>query len=232
MTATNILSKAHIPVTVLGNGRLGELSKQKVLVAGALEDFNNDNLLEFINYVEQGGTLYLSGESDKRLMKEFFGAEFNGYTKESKTYIRPNKDFEFLFGQFNEDYPMPFNYRLPIFKVENQSIVKGYITLPYTDPAQDLPFASIHSNPPGIKTEIPAILMKDYGKGKVIWCAGAIENDERACMSEVFVGFVKYLAGSFRLIAKMPKSVEIITFKTKDGYHFNLIDLVISTKKL
>ena len=101
-----------------------------------------------------------------------------------------------------------------------------HITLPYFDPALDLPFSSIHSDPPGIKTDVPGIMVKEYGKGKVIWCAGALENDERPCMAEVFVGLVKHFAGGLRLNVDMPKSVEIITFKTKDGYHFNLIDLV------
>ena len=232
MNATNTLTKAHIPVCVLGNGRLNKLNQQKVVVAGALEDFNNQNLLELISYVKNGGCLYLSGESDKRLMKEFFGAEFKGYTKESKTYIRPIKEFENHFGQFTDDYPMPFKYRLPIFEVADNGTVKGYITLPYTDPAQDLPFASIHSDPPGIKTDIPAILEKEYGKGKVVWCAGAIENDERSCMADILVGLVKYLASDLRLSVDMPKSVEIIVFKTDDGYHFNLIDLVNYNEKV
>ncbi len=226
MNATNTLMKAHIPVCVLANGKLEKLPTQKVLVAGALEDFKNENIPLFIDYVKNGGTLYLSGESDKRLMQEFFGAKLKGYTKETKTYIRPTKAFEPLFGQFTEEYPMPFKYRLPIFEVEDVSSVQGYITLPYFDPAIDLPFSSIHSDPPGIKTDIPAILMKEYGKGKVIWCAGAIENDERPCTSEVFIGLVKYLAGEFRMDADIPKSVELITFKTSDGYHFNMIDLV------
>ena len=30
----------------------------------------------------------------------------------------------------------------------------------------------------------------------------------------------------------MPKSVEIVTFKTNDGYHFNLIDLVNYDEKV
>lgn len=226
MNATNTLTKAHVPVCVLANGKLDKLQTQKVLIAGALEDFKNENVLQFIDYVKNGGTLYLSGESDKRLMSEFFGATFKGYTKETKTYIRPTKEFEPLFGQFTEDYPMPFKYRLPIFEIEDNSAIRGFITLPYFDPALDLPFSSIHSDPPGIKTDVPGIMVKEYGKGKVIWCAGALENDERPCMAEVFVGLVKHFAGGLRLNVDMPKSVEIITFKTKDGYHFNLIDLV------
>ncbi len=232
MNATNTLTKAHIPVGVLANGKLDKLASQKVLIAGALEDFKNENIPLFINYVKNGGTLYLSGESDKRLMSEFFGATFKGYTKETKTYIRPTKEFEHLFGQFTDDYPMPFKYRLPIFETKDNSAIRGYITLPYFDPSIDLPFSSIHSDPPGIKTNIPAILVKDYGKGRVVWCAGAIENDERPCMAEVFVKIVEWLAGSFRLKADMPKSVEIVTFKTNDGYHFNLIDLVNYDEKV
>ena len=52
-------------------------------------------------------------------------------------------------------------------------------------------FASIHSNPPGIKTEIPALLYKEFGKGKVIWSALPIEAIEHYDYRRIFHESVK-----------------------------------------
>ena len=55
---------------------------------------------------------------------------------------------------------MPFKYRLPIFEVEDNSAIRGHIVLPYFDQGRDFLFSSIHSDSLGIKSDIPAILVK------------------------------------------------------------------------
>ena len=46
--------------------------------------------------------------------------------------------------------------------------------LPYTlTDTED--FAAIHSNPPGIYTDEPCVILKDTGKGKLLWSAAPME---------------------------------------------------------
>lgn len=221
------LVENHILVSVIANEHLNNIEKYKMIFASALEDFDNENILKFIDYVKNGGNLYLSSCCDKRLMKEFFGAKYQGLTKEIKTYISPNEELESCFYGFNEDYPMPINYQLPIFKVENKGQVKGTITLPYTNPADNIRFASIHSNPPGIKTDIPAVMINAYGKGKVIWIASAIEYDTRINFRRVFMNlFNKFIdKNDLTINAELSKNIEIVMFKTKNGLYLSLVDL-------
>ena len=227
------LIENHIPVNVLANGIVDRIYNYKTVIAGELEDFFPEYEAQFIDFVKKGGTLYLSGKSNKNLMKEFFNASFVKFTDESKTYIAPCKEYEKYFGEFNDFAPMPINYALPIFDVKDESMIKGTITLPYTNPTDYLHYASIHSNPPGIKTRFPAILETTYGKGKVIWCAGAIEQDERFCFKKVFVNIVKYLANNdFTVKAELASNVELVTFKTENGYIFNMIELVNVEERL
>lgn len=161
-------------------------------------------------------------------MEEFFGAKFCGFTKESKTYITPDCCAQTLLEEFSKDSPMPINYALPIFNVKNKEYVKGVVALPYTDPADSTNYASIHSNPPGKFTNYPAIMIREYGKGKVFWIAGAIEQDDRTCFRKVFKNILDYLVGknNYSFNAKLSKTVELISYKTEKGFIFNFIDLV------
>lgn len=227
--AIKTLIQNHIPVSVLANGIMDRLSEYKAVIAGELQDFCDNNYeQDLLNYVKNGGSLYLSGKSNSTLMKEFFGAKFLGFTKESKTYIEPLNEAVCWLNEFNKNSPMPINYALPIFDIKNKEYECGKIVLPYTDPADSTKYASIHSNPPGIYTDYPAIMVREYGKGKVVWGAGAIEQDERTCFRKAFMNVLDYLIGkeNYSIKAKLSKSVELISYKTENGFIFNFIDLV------
>lgn len=229
--ATRTLIENHVPVTVMANTTLNKANQYKAIIAGELEDFYPEYEDVFKDYVKNGGNLYLSGRSNEKLMKEFFGAEFIDYTKESKTYLRPVKDCNML-GEFTEDYPMPINYSLPLYRVKDDSAVVAKITLPYTDPAEQK-FASIHSNPPGIDTDYPAIMQASYGKGKVIWCSASIEQEKRIAFKKVFMNIVRNLIDDgFTVEAKLSSTVEVVSFNTDDGYLVGLLELVVHEEKL
>ena len=238
--AGRTLIEGHIPVKVIANGSMGDLSQYQMIVAPALEDFNNPEILKFIDYVKQGGTLYLSGKSDSRLMKEFFGGKITGETygnspftrvwkgyDEVQAYVAPTEEkYAEYFGEFNEKYPLPIIYKLPIME-DYIGQVKAKVVLPYTDPDDNTIYASIHSNPPAKGTEIPAILEMNYGKGKVIWTAATLENDDRENFKEIFLAIVNAnVRTKIRLTAS--PFVENVIFEDGDTYYVNLFDLNFS----
>ncbi len=235
--AGRTLIEEHIPLRVIANGSLDDLSQYQMIIAPALEDFNNPEILKFIDYVKQGGTLYLSGKSDSRLIKTFFGGEITGETygespfarvwkgyDEVQAYVMPTDEtYAEYFGEFNERYPLPIIYKLPIME-GYEGEVKAKIVLPYTDPDDNGIFASIHSNPPARSTNIPAIIEKNYGEGKVIWSAATLENDERENFKEIFTAIVKANVCT-KIKLKASKFVESVIFKDGDTYYVNLFDL-------
>ena len=235
--ATRTLIENHIPVKVIANGNMENLSQYQMIIAPALENFNNPVILKLIDYVKQGGTLYLSGKSESRLIQEFFGGKITGETYgdspfphiwkgyiEVQAYVMPiDEKYAGYFGEFNENYPLPVIYKLPIME-DYDGEVKAKIVLPYTDPDDNGIFASIHSNPPARKTDFPAIIEKNYGKGKVIWSAATIENDERENFKEVFAEIVKANV-QVKIKVQASKYVECIVFKDGDDYYVNLFDL-------
>lgn len=235
--AGRTLIEEHIPVKVIANGNMENLSQYKMIIAPALEDFENSEVLKFIPFVKEGGTLYLSGKSESRLIKEFFGGKITGETygdspfkrvwkgyDEVQAYIAPTDEkYKQIFGEFNDKYPLPIIYKLPIMEGAKGE-VKAKIVMPYTDPDDKDKFASIHSNPPAIATEIPAIIETSYGKGKVIWTSATIENDERENFKEIFTQIVKANVEP-KIIVKASKYVESILFKDGETYYLNLFDL-------
>ena len=235
--AARTLIEEHIPVKVIANGNMDNLSQYQMIIAPALEDFNNPEILKFIDYVEQGGTLYLSGKSDNRLIKTFFDGKIKGETygdspfervwkgyDEVQAYVYPTdeKYMEYM-DEFNEKYPLPIIYKLPIME-GYQGEVKAKVILPYTDPDEHTMYASIHSNPPARTTDLPAIIERRFGKGKVIWTAATLENDERENFKEIFTKIVK--ANVQRKVEVCAsKYVETIVFKDGEDFYLNLFDL-------
>ena len=231
------LIENHIPYHIIANGHLNNLSKYKMIFAPCLFNFDNNERLKLIEYVRNGGTLYLSSYADKRLLKEFFDGEILGQINrdspypiidrgfpEVYSYIYPiDKKYQNYFLEFNDKYPLPLRYYLPEFKCQKGEI-KAKIILPYTDPNDSSKYASIHSNPPGIKSEYPAIVETNYGKGKVIYSVAPIEGESRINYKEIIsrIIFDNYHP---EIIIKTSKYVEAIIFKDGDDYYINLVDL-------
>ena len=128
------------------------------------------------------------------LLEKFFGAKTIGRTVEKVTYIAPKNNFEGVMGDFNEKYPLHFDGTAPIVAGIDADKVLATITLPYTN-QNTIKFVSIHSNPPGVPTDIPAMAMTDFGKGKVFWSAQPIEQINLYSYRNAFMGILEKTLG-------------------------------------
>ena len=237
--AVKKLIEAHVPTAIVSNNRLDNLSKYQMVIAPALQDFDNDAPLKFIEYVKNGGTLYLSGKSDSRLIKEFFGGKvvgetygdcpYTGVQLGARVYISPKTAFESEFGEFNEKYPLPLTYYLPLMEGADGN-VKATIALPYAPPDYNYHYASIHSCPPWKNTEYPAFIEKTYGKGKVIWCAAMLEYDDREAFKNIFKGIVERNVVK-KYDCKASKGVECVIFEDENASLISLCDLQYDENK-
>jgi hypothetical protein len=227
------LRKHHIPYTVISNFRPDLLENLKVLVLPDVPNLSKENMAIIRNFVEKGGKLYMSGHSAPGLVKEFFGVAWQGLTEETITYIAPVGDYKPLTAQCTREHPLVMFERAVKVSGKGNGRVLGTITLPYTLPNphtilsfQDASlrispsdpryrFASIHSNPPGLPTDMPALMQVQYGQGEVIWCALPIEKADRPQHSKFFTDIVVDLAGQDNLCfgAKAADSIECILFE-------------------
>lgn len=204
-------------------GGYADIDKHKVIVASSLtvEDYYDNQRI--MDYVKKGGCLYFSGGDNSVLIKEFFGGKVTGRTKEKVVYIAPKDSILRSFDYFDGEYPLNFEASAPVTIGIKPGNVIASITLPYTD-QNTVKFASIHSNPPGIKTDIPAMAVAKYGKGKVLWSALPIESVELYDHRRIFTNLLRDVLGfTSTVISNAPKDVEITLFKTNDGLLVNTV---------
>lgn len=204
-------------------GGFNDLDKYKVLAAPMLTEedaYDNQRLIE---YVKNGGRLYFSGGDNAGLIKEFFDAEVTGRTREQVVYIAPKERVQSCFDYFDAEHPLNFETSAPIVNGMTSEKVIATVTLPYT-PQNTVKFASIHSNPPGIKTELPAMAVTNYGKGMVLWSAVAIEGVEFYDYNRIFINLMNnVLKLSPTVVSDAPKDVEITAFTTEDSVLVNTV---------
>ncbi len=218
INAVKTLIENHIPVCV--TGCFSELDSYRAIIAPCLTCADETDNQRLIDYVKNGGTLYLSGCDNAPLVKELLNIEVVDYTNYAMVYAAPCNNLNF--GWFNKDYPIPFNVNAPIISDGFKGEVLATLTYPYTS-KDDERFASIHSNPPGMATDVPAIIKRDFGKGKVIWSAVPIEDSTNYEYKQILISLLGL--ESLHIHCDADDTTEIVTFKSGDETHINVVEL-------
>ena len=206
------LTEHHIPYGITGNWAPLDYP---YLIAPVLKDTEVD-VERLVDYVRDGGTLYFSGADHPVLLRELVGGELTGYTADNKIYVAPKKRHESKFLGFNAEYPLFVDATsAPIVKGVDRKSVVATITLPYTEPNSKV-FASIHSDPPGRATQMPAVVIREYGRGRVIWSALPIEGIDVEDYGEILLSLLMGKKRDFAVRTDAPEDVEITLFRDGD----------------
>lgn len=212
INSVKTMISSHIPVGVLATENRQEMSKYPFVILPNPNDLPGDTVEVLLQYVEQGGVLYFSNADETTLMEKMVGGVCKGYTESNRTYVGALPEYLDVYEGYDENYPLPFNYRLPVVEGVDSQYVAAKIVLPYTVPGEK-EFASIHSNPPGQKTDMPALVIKPYGKGTVIWSAAPIENESILDYRKIMVNLVKkYGKERFAFASDAAENVELVRF--------------------
>lgn len=211
--AAKALRRSHTPYRVISDHDLDCLSYSKTVVLSDIAFMTGNEEEALYNYVSNGGSLYISGITSKNLVKRLLDIDVTGMTRENITYMRPTADGLRCFeGMYDQDYPLTVFGTQMLAKDNGENNVLATITLPYTDPQDLSTLASIHSNPPGINTESPAIVYGQCGKGHVIWSAAPIENSEQPVHKRVFVNLINLLTDDYLVRSNAPPQIEFTIF--------------------
>ena len=224
VAAAHTLMRRHIPFGVTGSWY--DLKRYPVLIAPMLTNLEDGDHDRIVDYVKQGGILYLSGARYPALVEELLGCKINGKTETDKIYIAPKADAESMFGWFNAKYPLPFDGYAPIAEGMNSDDVIATLTLPYTM-GSEVRFASIHSDPPGVATDIPMIAIKKVGQGAVIWSAVALEGVPMDEYRDIFLNLILSVRGNtpFSLASDAPRKVEFTLFRGENELLVNAVSM-------
>lgn len=211
--ALETLKRSHIPVSVIGKSNLKELSDYKVLILPDVHFMDDEEATAIREFVEKGGSIYASGHTYHKFFDEVFGIEPQGETKEDFTYMTPTEAGKFLMPGIDAVAPMTVNGKQFIVKALCKDEVMARVTLPYTDPSDNTKFASIHSNPPGISTQHPALIYRGFRKGRVIWVSSSVEAAQPEINRKAFLEIIRELGGrDFSFEANAPAAVEVVMF--------------------
>lgn len=237
LNTTKSLSNAHIPFGVISKRNLNKLSDFQVIILPDLLMIDEDEVNAFRQFVRDGGSLYSSSNTSlltkdgikkgNFLLSDVFGVSYLGITDEEVTFIAPSHEGDETFLDYSEKYPLSINSKQIKVKVNNDAKILGKLVLPYTDPKDVTRFSSAISNPPGIITGMPSVVMNEYGKGKSIYSSASIESMTKNDQRTVFVNLIKLLLTKpvyFEIDA--PKSVELTLFHQKDKkrYIINMVN--------
>jgi len=240
--ASKSLLNSHIPFSVITKRNLNDLSCYQIIVLPNMLMIDEEEAEALKDFVVSGGSLYVSkytslitkgGEKKEDfLLADLLGASYLGETKEEVTYICPVEQGKNILASYSVKHPLSiFSSQLKV-KAKEETKVLATVTLPYTDPKDPTRFASIHSNPPGIPTEYPSILLSEYGKGKVLYVATDLEAIGEEAHGRVFINLIKLLSSKpFFFEVNAPKPVEVILFHQEDKKRY-LINLVNFQKEL
>ena len=204
------------------------MKKYPIVFAPAIAGIEKEHINAAKEYVKGGGVLCFSGVESPELLKEFFGGELIGFTDVKNVYSAPTEQGKVLFAPFSEKYPLSLSDKHPLVKMNNPDVsVLATLTLPYSHPTDKTKFASIHSNPPGIETDIPMIVVKNRGKGRVIWSAATIEGMEMDEYQHVVQKLLltKDNLMQLHLAGEKPRNVEITLFSDESGMCINAVNL-------
>jgi hypothetical protein len=219
--AVRTLKNNHVPYGVIGKKNLADMASLRLLILPEVLFLDEDEKELIEKFVMSGGSLYASGSRIARLLPRALGVTVTGETKETITYISPTARGAGLFPSLDGMHPLSVFEKQPMVSAESEEDVMATVTLPYTDPRLTDRFTSIHSDPPGIPTENPSVVLRRLGKGRIVWISYPLEKDDQPSHTRCFIDVVKNLATapfSFELDA--PPAVEALLFRQDEKKRF------------
>ena len=223
---TNIartLMQGHVAHALLTPKNLDQLGQYQVVVLPELFMLDEREVEAFRQYVEQGGSLYVARSTSLMnkdgvrqadfMLGEVLGISWVGQTAEEITYMAPAPGSETLFAPHTARHPLLIAGSQLKVRAREGAQVLATISLPYTDPKDPTRFSSAISNPNGIATADPAIVLNQYGKGRTLYAAGGLERMEHDSHRAFFRRLLARLNPEPPLVqTNAPKPVEILVF--------------------
>ncbi len=216
VAAASVLRENNVAFEVIGTKNIRNETAD-VLILSHVAAIRDEEMDEIESYLEKGGNLYISGPVGNERLQKLLGIRVKGRTEHEFTYMSPTKEGKELLKGFDKKMPLT----IPMAQVEVEIMdgegitVLATRTLPYTMTGT-ADFSSIHSNPPGVYTKEPCLILKDTGKNKIIWSAAPIEMSRPFMSRQVFLRLIQSLIGEPVFVSNAPKFVEVLSWE-KEG---------------
>lgn len=220
MNLARTLLDGHVAHAVLTPKDLDALDDFAVLVLPELFMVSEAEAEALRDYVARGGRLYATGTTSLRtmdgqrrddfLLADVFGVSWQGCTDESVTYLAPTAGHEDLLSPCTAAHPLLIAGPQTRVAAADAARVLATVTLPYTDPDDATRFSSAISNPPGIATDLPALVLHDYGAGRTLYAAGPLDRMSHDTHRVVFRRLLAQLTTAPLVRTDLPAAAEVL----------------------
>ena len=224
VSAASVLRENNVPFEVIGTKNIAAETAD-VLILSHVAAIRDEEMDEIEKFLEKGGNLYISGPVGNERLQKLIGIQVTGRTRHEFTYMSPTKEGAEILTGFDRLTPLT----IPMAQIEATITDPAGITvlatrtLPYTlTDTED--FAAIHSNPPGVYTDEPCLILKDTGKNRVIWSAAPIEMSKPYMSRQVFLRIIRSLIREPAFTSNAPKFVEVLSWEKEEKQYFAIIN--------
>ena len=224
VSAASVLRENNVPFEVIGTKNIAAETAD-VLILSHVAAIRDEEMDEIEKFLEKGGNLYISGPVGNERLQKLIGIQVTGRTRHEFTYMSPTKEGAEILTGFDRLTPLT----IPMAQIEATLTDPAGITvlatrtLPYTlTDTED--FAAIHSNPPGVYTDEPCLILKDTGKNRIIWSAAPIEMSKPYMSRQVFLRIIRSLIREPAFTSNAPKFVEVLSWEKEEKQYFAIIN--------
>ncbi|MEG2413016.1 MAG: alpha-L-fucosidase [Clostridia bacterium] len=223
-----IMLDYNIAFDVIGSKNLAT-TKAQVISINDIQAITDDEVATLDSYVRNGGNLFVTGAlGNSKKFEELVGVQLNGSSPYLYTYLRPNGQSD-IFEDFDDSSPFPVNNTaLEATVVADGVTVLATSTYPYTLPSTH-DFAAIHTNPPGINTDLPAVIKRKLGKGNIIWCASPIELMTAHNCKKTIARLIMSLLDKREFESNAPSFVEALKWTKNGKTYLSLVNQQVTT---
>jgi hypothetical protein len=214
LNISEIMREHNISYNVIGSSNLSDLNAQ-VICINDVNDITDHEMAIISRFIMDGGNLFITGRLGNRGLEEMLGVKVTGKSEYTENYLVPQPGGTALFHSFDKKNPYQIRADAWICELHGDADVLATLAFPYTKPG-DKNFMSIHTNPPGIFTNIPAIIEKSVGPGKVIWVCTPLELNRAHYCRMTVCSLIERLIKKRHFISNAPDFVEIIAWKKDD----------------
>ncbi len=224
VACASVLRENNVPFEVIATKNICS-DDAKVLILSHVANIREEEMDEIEAYLEKGGSLLVSGPIGNERLAKRMGLKMTGRTAHTFTYMSPTEAGGEFFKGFSHQSPLTIDMHQTEAEVIDPEglTVLATQTLPYTMTNTDA-FSAIHSNPPGVYTDKPCAVLKETGKGKIIWTAAPIELSKPYMSRQVFYRMVKFLCGEPSFVSNAPKFVEVLGWEKDGSEYFAVIN--------
>ena len=223
MGTAEVLMKMHIPFKVLSESKT-DYSGLKAIIINKATYMSQEECERLRNFVKNGGTLIVTGDTSLRdlqgnggrefALADVMGVHFTGEYSDTVTYT--GEELILAHG------------RVPFALPAEDTEVRAHLVLPDFPVGDPEHYASIHSNPPGQETRFPALTVHPYGKGRSIWLAAPVFLSHFYTQQEFGKKlFAEFLPAFVTASENLPQSAEVTMLAGKNSgeYFFCIVNM-------